>query len=549
MDSENTVQSSQLTDALAKTKIRITKFDPTKQRPVITNIGTMTIKKFSGILLEKLGAEMVNFPEIIKAAHDIPAMEDMLTQHAEENGVTEEEDSGEIVIPAELEEYILNVNISAKKGEDKFFLTTKDELISRTTGEYYINRCNIPPPEAYRMARAVIPDYRPRGFPGVTPEKNPLTEEMENIYNTYIPPDWAQWKQENPKAWSKLPAAPPTLVMKLLQHLIPLPDERRYFYAWLYASLTSRSYVYLVMCGAPGAGKNRLKLVLRALHGRDNTNDGKKSTLDGRFNAQLSQGTLTWFDELKYNEEMENVMKEIQNDYLSIEKKGVDATRSSTIHSSMVISNNKPRDNHIAFDARKFAPIVLAAKDLRHSMTDTEIDLLTRKVDIGKPDYDVKFVAQIAKWILKVGDRYLQKWPNLEYRGPMFWTLAHTSMARWQKKAVTALIDSKTGAQVGWDPIEKAHLWSKVEDKITKRSGENHGMILPDYSTVRAFFDIFRDGQGNKAFDTKLVPGKNILGDFWIIPLIGQVSIITEATVAQQREKGKRSGEKKTYDI
>jgi hypothetical protein len=542
--------SDVLKDALVSAKIKITKFDPSKQRSIETTLGKMDIHKFSKILLEKLGAKLIKHPEIIEAAHDITKMEELVKSLAEDNGVLSGGFSSEINIPADLEEYTLNVNITAKKGEDKFFLTTKkDEVISRTTGEFYINRCNIPLPQAYQIARPVIPEYRPRGYPGITPEKNPMTGEDENIYNLYTPADWDIWRKENPKAWAKLPDSPPTLLMKLLKHLIPLPEERRYFYAWLYASMTKRSYVYLVLCGAPGAGKNRLKLILRALHGRENMNDGKRSTLAERFNAQLAQGTLTWFDELRYNEDMENVMKEVQNDYISIEKKGVDATRSTTIHSSMVISNNKPRDNHLAFDARKFAPIVLAPRDLRHSMTDKEIDTLTKKLDIGNPTFDVKFVAQIAKWILTVGDKYYKMWPNLEYKGPMFWTLAHTSMTRWQKRAVTTLVDKKTGAQIGWDPIGGGHLWSKVEEKINKRNSEGHGMIFPDYSTVKAFFDIFRDGHGNKAFDTKLVPGNNIMGDFWIIPLIGQISIITEATVAMQREKARINGEKKDYGL
>jgi hypothetical protein len=379
-----------------------------------------------------------------------------------------------------------------------------------------------------------------------------MTEEEEKILNTYVPPEWELWRKKNPKDWQKLPSKPPKLVMKLLTHLIPDPKERKYFYAWLYASLTARSYVYLVLCGAPGAGKNRLKLLLRALHGRDNTNDGKKSTLDNRFNYQLSQGTLTWFDELKYDSDMENVMKEIQNDYLSIERKGVDATRSSTIHSSMVISNNKPRDNFLAFDARKFAPLMLAPVDLRHSMSEAEIELFSRKVETGKPDFDVRFVAQVAKWILSIGAANLKTWPTLEYRGPMFWTLAHTSMARWQKKAISTLIDKKTGIRVGWDDAEGAHIWSKVEEKITKRSGE-HAMVFPDYSSVKAFFDIFCDGNGMRAFTTKLIPGNNIMGDFYIYPLMDKVDIITEATVAQQREKGRRDGkkdsEKENFDI
>lgn len=536
----------ELRDALESVKIKILKYDPSKQRPVTTSIGTMDIRKFSGVLLEKLGAEMIKYPDVVAAAYNQNKMSELLDELSREEEVLVSSKE-EIVVPPELEDYTLNTNMIAKRGEEEFFLTTKDEFVSRTTGRYYISRCGIPPAVAYKMARAVIPEYHPRKAPGTFDEMNPQTEEKETILNTYVPADWDLWKRKNKRQWNKLHSSPPTLFIKLLQHLIPDPKERKYFYAWLYASMTSRSYVYLVLCGVPGSGKNRLKLVLRALHGRDNTNDGKKSTLDNRFNSQLSTGTLTWFDELKYDSDMENVMKEIQNDYLSIERKGVDATRSSTIHSSMVISNNKPRDNFLAFDARKFAPLVLGSKDLRHSMTEAEIDRLTRKVEIGKPDFDVKFVAQIAKWILSIGKANLEKHPTLEYRGPMFWTLAHTSMTRWQKKAIMVLIDKKTGTKVGWDDVEKAHLWSKVEEKIIKRSGDN-SMMFPDYSTIKAFFDIFRDGEGRKAFDTKLVAG-SILSDFWIYPLTDKVDIITEATVIQQREKGKQDGEKKEYNL
>lgn len=534
---------SEFKKALEAAKIKISKYDPTKQRPVTTNIGTMDIRKFSGTLLEKLGAGILEFPDIVKAAHDHNAMADLLEEHC-----PSEKEEG-IIIPPELTEYTLNLDVTAKSKDEKFFLSTKSEHRSKQSGFTYIRRCNIPEQVAYNTARPVIPEYRPRGPAGVVSEMNRQTKETEQIFNDYVPPEWDAWRRENPQAWRKLPSKPPALLMKLLKHLIPMAEERRYLYAWTYASLTSRSYVFLVLCGAPGSGKNRLKLVFRGLHGTGNADDGKRSTITERFNSKLSGNTLMWFDELKYDLDMENVMKEIQNDYLSIERKGVDATKSSVIHSSMVISNNKPRDNFIAFDARKFAPLVVGSKKLETSMTEAEIGLLSDKVDPGSANFDVKFVAQIAKWILRIGKENLAKYPTLEYRGPMFWTLAHTSMTRWQKKAITTLIDRKTGSKVGWDANENAHLWSKVEEKITKRSGD-HSTTFPDYSSVKAFFDVFRDGNGDKAFDTKLVSGNNIMGDFWIFPLLSSdVEIITEATVAQEREKGRQSGAKETYDL
>jgi hypothetical protein len=162
------IRLSELKDALTSAKIKIVKYDPAKQRPVTTSIGTMDIRKFSGTLLEKLGADMLKFPEIIKAAHDQNAMRDMLEEYTKGTGTLVADDK-EVVIPAELQEYTLNVNLAAKKGEDQFFLTTKDEFVSRMTGNFYIQRCNMPPPIAYSEARAVIPEYHPRKGPGIFP--------------------------------------------------------------------------------------------------------------------------------------------------------------------------------------------------------------------------------------------------------------------------------------------------------------------------------------------------------------------------------------------
>lgn len=536
---------SEFKDALESAKIKITKYDPSKQKSVFSSVGTMTLEKFSKVVLEKLGAKMVKYPEVIKAAHDLDLLADMMEEMSPQPAET-----GGIVIPPDMSGYTLNHDVTATTHVREFFLTTKDEIKSDTSGRAYIKSCKIPPGQEYDLSvsRRVIPRYRPRSPAGVETLVNKRTKEEEKIYNEYVPAEWVRWKKDNPKQWNKLPANPPTILMKALKHLIPIPEERQYLYAWIYASITARAYVYLVLCGAPGTGKNRLILILNGLHGGGNYTPGKKSTITERFNSQMSGNTLISFDEIKYDPEMINVMKEIQNDYLSIERKGVDTTKSTAIHSSMIITNNKPKDNHITFEDRKFAPLVVGSGYLGQSMSEQEIDLLSEKVDPESPGFDPRFVAQIAKWIERIGPECLKKHPNLEYRGPMFWTLAHTSMTRWQNKAISALTDEKVGMRPGWVSEQGAYLWSKIEQKISKRTTD-HTMIFPGYSSVRAFFDIFRDGEGRKAFKTKRVSGINIVGDFWIYPLIDHVVIMSEATVAQQRERGKKDGAQKSYDI
>ncbi len=520
---------SQFAAALEAAKVKIIKFDPDKQRPVSTDDGTMKIERFSSLLREKLGPQAVKFPEVFAALHSISGTEEMLKEHAKETGVLRKGGKVEMEIPPDMKNLTLNLNLSAKYKDEKFFLTYPDETVSPVSGEMYLMIHQMPPLEAASAARKVIPRYMPREPRGVTEIDN--NGKIETTFNVYTPPLW-----RNYKGYKKLPDELPKTFRKLVTHLFPIEKEREYFFAWLYESLFNRAFVFLILCGPPGTGKNRIKLVYRALHGHANTIDGKKSTLVERFNSQLSESTLGWFDELKYDVEMENTMKELQNDSISIERKGVDATRGTKIHSSLVISNNKPRDNYIAPDARKFAPLVITKKRLEESMTPEEIDELTKKVEDETSDtFDVAYIAQIAKWVKKHGKS--NKWPNLEYRGPMFWTLAHTSMTRWQKRAVMLIMDptSKTERN-GYNSTEGRFLWSTLQEKSLKKNGDR-SLQFPDFTSVSAFFEMFRDSKGRKAFTTESVP-ENIMGDFWVKSIFKSVEIVTEApTVSEQRKK------------
>lgn len=529
----------QLDEALASINLKIIKYDQSKQRPVATSKGTMTVEKFCQAMIKDLGRFSTKYPEVWDALHnDEGAVEEMLVEHAQSKGVLRGVKVA-IPIPPDMEGVTLNMNLAAKGKDDRFFLTHEDETVARVSGETYLLVHQLGPLEAAAAARKVIPDYMPRGKAGVTEMDN--DGKKETIFNVYTPPSWK--KYPNPK---KLPDVLPPLFSKLVNHLFPLEVEREYFYSWLHDSLFKRSFVFLILCSSPGTGKNRLKLVMRALHGHVNTTDGKKSTLVERFNSQLSESTLAWFDELHYDAEMENTMKELQNDSISIERKGVDATRATRIHSSIVISNNKPRDNYIAFDARKFVPLVMTGRRLEVAMTPDEIDELTKKVEDPKAEtFDTEFLAQIARWVRRRGRS--KKWPTLEYRGPMYWSLAHTSMTRWQKKAVMMVLGADGNQKAGYDPGKGAFLWSMVQSRTERKNGERT-LQFPDFTSIKAFFEVFRDSKGRKAFETEAVP-KNILGDFYVKPLFKQVEIVTEASISEQRGKQNAKIKKEKYDL
>lgn len=536
----------QLKAVLDSLGIEVIRYRPEKPRPIITKAhGTLTVKKLS----EKLRdfPEIINFLELFVIARKEGDMSLLMYDYAEQEDILGEEEKEEkqekqLEIPNELKNLTLNCDMTAKSRDERFFLTHPDESVSRISGDFYLLCHGMSAIDAASRARKVIPEYQPRTGPGVHTLIDDGKE--ETIFNKYTQPPWAGVELNEPA-----PKAPPPIFKKLIDHLFPIIREREYFYDWLHASLFDRAFVYLVLQGAPGIGKNRLKLIMRALHGHPNSADGKRSTLIDKFNSQLTDSTLVWFDELSYDHDMENIMKELQNDSISIERKGVDATRASKIHASLVISNNKPRDNYISFDARKFVPLQLTDKRLEVSMTPKEIDLLTRKVeDQDSEHFDKEFLTRIALWLKNRGKT--GKWPNLEYRGPHFWALAHTSMSKWQKKAASVVLQLKAGdsGRIIHDR-EKGFLWSSVENAIQRKNAEKT-FYFPDFTSVKYFFDVFRDGKGQKAFETTL-QSDDMMGDFYVKVILQNLKIATEASVMGQRRDNGRDDEEESghYDL
>ena len=514
---------SQLKAALTEANITIRKYDVTKVRPVYTARTSLSVGKFVDELVAALGPKIIHHPEIAGCIRNSSAMEKLLDEYADAEGMNSEGGGGAPIPHESVAHLTLNVDMATTEpGLKRFFCTTEEEFRDASiSGQHYLAVSGIDVSDAARSARAVVPRYMPRRAMGIHEEVNMKTQTNIKFFNTFVPADWQLWRKRNPKKWDRLSSKPPKQMLKILQHVIPNKHERNYFYGWLYTSMTSRALVYLVLCGSPGVGKNRIKLLIRALHGENNSSDGKKETFganQSKFNSQMAENTMLWFDELKYGPDMEPRMKEYQNAYISIERKGVDATRSTEVFCSMVISNNYPRDNYLLFNSRKFAPVGLGTKMLTAVMTPEEISEISDRIDDTHPNFDVKLVAQIAKWILTIGKKYAAQFPNLEYQGPKFWEIAHSSMSRWQKVSVLALTTTNSrGAFPGWDESRKAFLWSKVEEAL-RRKKEFESKDYRDPSTVKAFFETYCDIDGKKVFEVDTIQS-GTLHDFWIKPI------------------------------
>ena len=72
--------------ALEQANITLRKYDPLKARPVQTDDHTtLSITKFTNILIAGLKKEIANFPEVVACINNPEKMEKLLAEWAEEN--------------------------------------------------------------------------------------------------------------------------------------------------------------------------------------------------------------------------------------------------------------------------------------------------------------------------------------------------------------------------------------------------------------------------------------------------------------------------------
>ncbi len=247
------------------------------------------------------------------------------------------------------------------------------------------------------------------------------------VANSYVRPLWMGKCEE-------AEVTIPEVFKKLIWHVIPDKAPRDYFFDWINKSLTARAYTFLVLCGEKGIGKGLIQQMIFALHGAKNAIEGKQSTLSTQFNAQLEDCRLIWFDEARIARDDVNNLKRILNDYVAIEKKGVDA-KHTRVFFSAVISNNDVSDNYLEHDDRRFAPLELTTEPWIKA-ADTE--WFNEFINALRPES--RELAQLGAWILKNGRKASIK-PQEPYTGAKFKEIVEASLARWQEAVVEVLRD------------------------------------------------------------------------------------------------------------
>lgn len=213
-----------------------------------------------------------------------------------------------------------------------------------------------------------------------------LDQEMYT-FNTYIPPKWYARKfySMGDKRIYAPSSGMPNIYKKFFKHLTNNNKESYiYLLDWLANGLKSRNFCILTTIGKPGIGKGVLGNIMRELFGPSNFYSGSDRMFKGTFNAQLADKRLVYCDEVTIrNKEDEDRIKLVVNDYVEVEKKGIDATELRN-YANFYISSNNFDSLKISGDDRRFSIIDLTDTKLPLVMKDAEIKSLTEEKNIAK---------------------------------------------------------------------------------------------------------------------------------------------------------------------
>lgn len=204
------------------------------------------------------------------------------------------------------------------------------------------------------------PTYEPRNSQDIIKRNN------EVFFNIYMPPAWYApffYDQGLKVPDRKLPVE----YANFFDHLFDGSEASiEHNLRWLANSLKSKNLTYNTLIGAEGAGKGVHDLILTQLHGPTNASKIRgEQFINSRFNADMKNKTYYYIDEAALmTSAAEDRFKDLVNDKIIIEEKGVDAV-SCDNYMNVVISSNNYSSIKLKEGQRRFSVLEMADKNLR----------------------------------------------------------------------------------------------------------------------------------------------------------------------------------------
>ena len=284
-------------------------------------------------------------------------------------------------------------------------------------------------------------------------------------FNSYFPPKWKSYKEETDA---------PLFFIKLMEHLIPDKGARNYTYQWLKQTLIGRNETVLTLIGNNGIGKNILaSKILTALLGKRNSMFFGEAFFTSRFNGELENKSLIVFDEVVINNYAPNRkkdrIKELCNDYITVEKKGKEP-RSVKNNANFVLINNYEDENELTPSDRRFSVIELTKVPLLDKIKQSDVSDFIELID-----NDEETVASIANYLMK--SISMEGFINhIPWKAKRFREVMMLSYSEWKRAIVDAIYSERA----------KEYDLADIRDEVK----ENHSFArFPGESKITSFLE------------------------------------------------------------
>lgn len=273
-----------------------------------------------------------------------------------------------------------------------------------------------------------------------------LTKKYENKdilhINSYIHPEWMRderdWAVFLTEEEKENLYCPPE-IMEFFEHLFPDDENREFVFNWLHHALVDRCETYLVLNGKKGVGKGILcEYILQNLVGSVNYRIAPESILESNFNAALEDIRLLVMDEVKADKPSKvSKLKKYANKVQNIENKGIDATKTKSVHYSAVISNNDLDDMKLEWDERRFSVVDLSEDTL---LDKWGVDKIDEFIDMFQ---DRDFVKAFGYWVFyyEPSEKYHSKFA---FKGERFWDIVRNSLSEWKRYILDIVLDEES---------------------------------------------------------------------------------------------------------
>ena len=238
--------------------------------------------------------------------------------------------------------------------------------------------------------------------------------------NLYQPPKWKHASYFTNAQLPQSPSAAPVLIDRYLNHLCngDLPSKE-YILDWLCTALKGRNYTILTAIGKPGIGKGRLGDIMGKLVGDSNFTKVRDSVFKAKFNAPLKNKQIVYVDEVAIkNTEEANRIKDVVNQFMEIERKGVDAEHVEN-HASFYLTSNQMDAVKIDAGDRRFSIIQLTDASLLTQFSPAQIEELSSD----------SVIAELALFLLARKPAHNMFFP---FRSQRFDEVKEAGLSEWE---------------------------------------------------------------------------------------------------------------------